>query len=235
MKKIRVSNELIYVLAVIVLSFATAMLAAADLGMSMVVAPAYIVSLKVKALTFGQAEYIVQGMLFILFCVLMKKARRLYFFSFVSGFIYGVVLDFWRMVIPHFDPERFVPGSLPLSIRIVYFIVGFLMNSLGVALYFKTYFYPQVYEFFVKGISRQFKIALPEFKIRFDMTCLVIAIVLSFSLFYGLVGIGVGTVVLALGNGALIGFYGRWMDRHLDTWDRWERLSERFENGFSLK
>ena len=67
------------------------------------------------------------------------------------------------------------------------------------------------------------------------MTCLVIAIVLSFSLFYGLVGIGVGTVVLALGNGALIGFYGRWMDRHLDTWDRWERLSERFENGFSLK
>lgn len=51
----------------IVLSFATAMLAAADLGMSMVVAPAYIVSLKVKALTFGQAEYIVQGMLFILF------------------------------------------------------------------------------------------------------------------------------------------------------------------------
>lgn len=113
--------------------------------------------------------------------------------------------------------------------------MGFLLNSLGVALYFKTYFYPQVYEFFVKGISRQFKIALPEFKIRFDMTCLVIAIVLSFSLFYGLVGIGVGTVVLALGNGALIGFYGRWMDRHLDTWDRWERLSERFENGFSLK
>ena len=235
MKKIRVSNELIYVLAVIVLSFATAMLAAADLGMSMVVAPAYIVSLKVKALTFGQAEYIVQGMLFILFCVLMKKVRRLYFFSFVSGLIYGAVLDFWRMVIPRFDPERFAPGSLPLSIRIVYFIVGFLLNSLGVALYFKTYFYPQVYEFFVKGISRQFKIALPEFKIRFDMTCLVIAIVLSFSLFYGLVGIGVGTVVLALGTGALIGFYGRWMDRHLDTWDRWERLSERFENGFSLK
>ena len=235
MKKIRVSNELIYVLAVIVLSFATAMLAAADLGMSMVVAPAYIVSLKVKALTFGQAEYIVQGMLFILFCVLMKKVRRLYFFSFVSGLIYGAVLDFWRMGIPRFDPERFAPGSLPLSIRIVYCIVGFLLNSLGVALYFKTYFYPQVYEFFVKGISRQFKIALPEFKIRFDMTCLVIAIVLSFSLFYGLVGIGVGTVVLALGNGALIGFYGRWMDRHLDTWDRWERLSERFENGFSLK
>lgn len=229
MKKIRVSNELIYVLAVIVLSFATAMLAAADLGMSMVVAPAYIVSLKVKALTFGQAEYIVQGMLFILFCVLMKKVRRLYFFSFVSGLIYGAVLDFWRMVIPRFDPERFVPGSLPLSIRIVYFIVGFLLNSLGVALYFKTYFYPQVYEFFVKGIGRRFEIELSKFKIGFDMTCLVIAAALSFTLFHGFVGIGVGTVALAFGNGPLIGFYGKWMDEHLDTWNRWKDFAEKFE------
>lgn len=229
MKKIRISNELIYVLAVLVLSFATAMLAAADIGMSMVVAPAYIVSLKVEILTFGQAEYIVQGMLFILFCILMRKVRMLYFFAFVSGLIYGAALDFWRMVIPHFNPELFAPGSLPLSLRVVYFIIGFLMNSLGVALYFKTYFYPQVYEFFVKGISRHFNIALPKFKIGFDMTCLVIASVLSFALFHGLVGIGVGTVVLAFGNGPLIGFYGRWMEKHLDTWERWEKISEKFE------
>ncbi len=72
MKKIRVSNEGIYGAAVFVLSFATAMLAAADLGMSMVVAPAYIVSIKVSALTFGQAEYIVQGILFVVFCIVMK-------------------------------------------------------------------------------------------------------------------------------------------------------------------
>lgn len=229
MKKIRISNELIYVLAVLVLSFATAMLAAADIGMSMVVAPAYIVSLKVKILTFGQAEYIVQGMLFILFCILMRKVRMLYFFAFVSGLIYGAALDFWRMVIPHFNPELFAPGSLPLSLRVIYFIIGFLLNSLGVALYFKTYFYPQVYEFFVKGISRHFNIALPKFKIGFDMTCLVIASVLSFALFHGLVGIGVGTVVLAFGNGPLIGFYGRWMEKHLDTWERWEKISEKFE------
>lgn len=229
MKKIRISNEFIYVLAVLVLSFATAMLAAADLGMSMVVAPAYIVSLKVKILTFGQAEYIVQGTLFVLFCILMKRVRALYFFAFVSGLIYGAALDFWRTVIPHFNPELSAPGSLPLSLRVVYFVVGFLLNSLGVALYFKTYFYPQVYEFFVKGISRRFDIALPKFKIGFDMTCLVIAAALSFTLYHGFVGIGVGTAVLAFGNGPLIGFYIKWMDKHLDTWERWERFSEKFE------
>lgn len=229
MRKIKVSNELVYVLAVFVLSFATAMLAAADLGMSMVIAPAYIVSLKVQILTFGQAEYLVQGTLFVLFCVLMKRVRVLYFFAFVSGLIYGAVLDFWRMVIPHFNPDLFAPGSLPLSLRIVYFIVGFLLNSLGVALYFKTYFYPQVYEFFVKGISRRFGVEMSKFKIGFDMTCLVIAAALSFILFHGFVGIGVGTVALAFGNGPLIGLYGKWMDRHLDTWNRWTDFAEKFE------
>lgn len=228
MKKIRVSNESIYVMAVLVLSFATAMLAAADLGLSMVVAPAYIVSLKAGVLTFGQAEYIVQGMLFVLFCVLMRKVKGLYCFAFVSGLIYGVALDFWRMVIPHFNPEIFAPGTLPIGTRIFYFIAGYLLNSLGVALYFKTYFYPQVYEFFVKGISGHFHIALPKFKIGFDMSFLVIAIMLSFILFHGLVGIGVGTVVLAFGNGPLIGFYGRWMDGHLDAYTRWKKVEEKF-------
>lgn len=229
LRKIRISNELIYVLAVVVLSFATAMLAAADMGMSMVVAPAYIVSLKVECLTFGQAEYIVQGMLFVLFCFLMKRVKVLYFFAFVSGLVYGAVLDFWRMVIPHFNPGLFAPGTLPFSVRIIYFVIGFLLNSLGVALYFKTYFYPQVYEFFVKGISGHFGVALPKFKIGFDMGCLVAAVVFSFALFRGIVGIGVGTVVLAFLNGPLIGFYGRWMDRHLDTWNRLADFSEKFD------
>lgn len=228
MKKIRVSNEGIYVAAAVVLSFATAMMAAADLGMSMVIAPAYIVSMKAAALTFGQAEYIVQGMLFILFCVIMGKVKPMYFFSFVSGLVYGAVLDFWRMVIPHFNPERFAPGAFPLSLRILYFIVGFMLNSLGVALYFKTYFYPQVYEFFVKGVSGRFGIKISSFKIGFDLTCLVIAAVFSWLMLGRIAGIGPGTVVLAFGNGVLIGMYGKWMERRLDMYTKWKWLEEKF-------
>lgn len=229
MKKLRVSNEVIYILAVCILSFATAMLAAADFGMSMVVAPAYIVSLKVEALTFGQAEYIVQGIWFVLFCVIMKRVRPMYFFSFLSGFIYGLVLDFWRALIPHFNPGKFPPGTLPGEIRLIYFAVGFLLNSLGVALYFKTYFYPQVYEFFVKGVSRRFGIELSKFKIGFDVSCLVIALILSFLMFGKVMGVGPGTVVLACLNGVLIGWYGKMMEKYLDTYTRWEKFAAKFE------
>lgn len=228
-KKLRISSEMIYVLAALVLSFATAMLAAADMGMSMVVAPAYIVSLKVPFLTFGQAEYVVQGMWFVGFCLIKRKVRPLYFFSFLSGVIYGVMLDLWRILIPHFNPELYAPGSLSLSLRIVYFIIGFLLNSLGVALYFHTYFYPQVYEFFVKGISQNYGIPLPKFKIGFDMTCLTAAVALSMALFHRIIGIGIGTVVMACCNGILIGFYGKLLDRCLDTHAVWERFSQKFD------
>ncbi len=228
MKRIRISNECIYVLAAVILSFATSMLAAADMGMSMVVAPAYIISLKVSFLTFGQAEYIVQGTLFIAFCILMRKVKPLYFLSFASGLIYGAVLDFWRMVIPHFNPELYAPGSLAFPLRIVYFVIGFLLNSFGVALYFKTYFYPQVYEFFVKGISHRFGISLPKFKIGFDVTCLIIAVSCSILLFHRIVGIGVGTVIMACCNGLLIGAYGKWLDACLDTYSHWQSFSEKF-------
>lgn len=79
MKKIEICDELIYILGAIVLSLATAMLSAADFGLSVIVSPAYLISLRIPFLTFGQAEYIVQGILFILYCIIMRQVKILYF------------------------------------------------------------------------------------------------------------------------------------------------------------
>lgn len=64
-KKLRIPAEVAYAAAVLILSFAVAMIASANFGVSMVVAPAYILSLRFDALTFGQSEYIVQALLFL--------------------------------------------------------------------------------------------------------------------------------------------------------------------------
>ena len=107
-----------------------------------------------------------------------------------------------------------MPGTLPLTIRMIYFIIGFFINAFGALLYFKNKYYPQVYEFFVKGISEKYQIELPRFKLRFDLSFFVLTLVLSFCLFRGLRGVGAGTVIMACLNGPLIGVYGRWFDRH---------------------
>ena len=56
--------EAAYILGILLLAFGTSLMTVADLGLSMVVAPAYLLHLKLSewfpAVTFGRAEYIVQ-------------------------------------------------------------------------------------------------------------------------------------------------------------------------------
>ena len=64
-KKIKVPSEAVYVASCVLLALAVAMLTAADFGVSMIVAPAYILHLKLGFLTFGQAEYVIQALFFV--------------------------------------------------------------------------------------------------------------------------------------------------------------------------
>lgn len=218
--KIRVRHELVYILGAAILSLATAMLAAADFGLSVIVSPAYLVSVKTGLLTFGQAEYVVQGILFILFCIIMRKIKLLYFGAFLSGIIYGFILDLWRTWIPHLNPDIYPTGTLPIQLRIVYFVVGFFINVLGVTLYFKNRYYPQVYEFFVKGVSEKYHIELPKFKLAFDLAFLALSLILTLVMFQKIVAVGVGTLIMACCNGPLIGAYSRWFDKHFELKSR---------------
>lgn len=216
-KRIKLSNELVYILGAVILSLATAMLSAADFGLSVIVSPAYLVSLKVSFLTFGQAEYVVQGLLFLIFCGAMRQVKLLYFGAFLSGVIYGCILDLWRSLIPHFNPEVYAPGTLPMTVRVTYFVIGFFINAFGATLYFKNRYYPQVYEFFVKGISEKYHKDLAGFKLRFDLAFLLLTVALSLVMFHRFVAIGAGTLIMACCNGPLIGAYSRWFDRHFEV------------------
>ncbi|MGN1419503.1 MAG: YitT family protein [Acutalibacteraceae bacterium] len=229
MRKIKISKELAYFLAIVLLSFAVAMISCTNFGVSMIVAPAYILSQKVSFLTFGTAEYIVQGILFVIFCALMKKVRLSYFCSFLTGVIYGAILDLWRLVIPHFNPDITAPGSLPMWIRIVYFILGMLLTSFSVSLFFQTYLYPQVYDFFVKGVSEKYQINRTKFKTGFDMSCLAVSVIMSLLLFHKFVGVGVGTLIMACMNGTLIGFFSKVFDKYFAFFARFKKLEKFFE------
>ena len=134
MKPLRVPSELCYLLSILILSFAVAMVAAAGFGVSMVVAPAYILSLKVPFLTFGQSEYVVQTILFAVFCVLMRRVKLVYFSSFLTCLLYGAVLDLWRLAIPLLNPAVTEPGSMAMPVRIALFTGGMLLTAFSVAL-----------------------------------------------------------------------------------------------------
>ena len=225
MKKLKLYSEPVYLFANVLMAFAVAMTAAADFGVSMIVAPAYILHLKLGFLTFGQCEYVVQGILFCAFCILMKRVKPVYFSSFLTCLLYGAILDLWRLI-PVFHPEA-IAADLPL--RLVFFVVGEIFTALAVALFFKIYLYPQVVDFFVKGVSLRFKLDLTRFKMICDGSMLLISVALSLIFFRGFHGIGWGTLVLTLTNGLVIGLFSRLLDKTVEIRPLFPKFAKFFE------
>lgn len=230
MKKTAVTlpAEAVYLLGIVLLALAVAMLSAADFGVSMIVAPAYIVSLRFPVLTFGQAEYVVQAIVFVLLCLVVRRVKLVYFSSFLTGLIYGLVLDGWR-TLPLFDPRVTPPGSMALPVRILLLIGGTLLTSFSVALFFETYLYPQVYDFFVKCVSAHFGLDRPKFKTAFDLSFLLLSVALTLLFFGRIRGVGVATLLIAPINGTLIGLCSKFFGRHLRTVPLFPRFARYFE------
>ncbi|MBO6267432.1 MAG: hypothetical protein J6M06_04285, partial [Synergistaceae bacterium] len=71
------STELAYALGILALALGTALMERADFGMSMVVAPAYLLHLKISRtyafFTFGTSEYCFQAALLAVMCLLLRR------------------------------------------------------------------------------------------------------------------------------------------------------------------
>lgn len=211
-------TELTYILGLLILPLGAALMTKANFGLSMVIAPAYILHLKVSTFwsgfSFGMAEYTLQAVLLVVTMLVLGRFKLSYLLSFVTAFLYGLVLDGYLAL---FDLINFDP----IYLRAIAYVVGLLFSSLGVALFFRTYLSPEVYELFVKEVSAKFFVPLSRFKTGYDCASLVIALVLSFS-FFGLwefQGIGWGTLLCALVNGFVIGRITKLMDKHFEFAD----------------
>ena len=227
-RRARIHSEILYLAAILLLALAVAMTAAADFGVSMIVAPAYLVSLRFSVFTFGQSEYLLQGVMIVVFCLLMKRVRIVYFSSFATCLLYGAILDGLRSVIPLLNPAVTAPGSMSLPIRIALFAGGMVLTSFSVALFFGTYLYPQVYDFFVKGVSAHFHLNRTTFKRCYDAGSLAVSVALSLIFFGKFVGIGIGTLIMTAFNGLLIGWFDKQITAHVEIVPLFPRLAEKF-------
>ncbi|MCQ2387031.1 MAG: DUF6198 family protein [Clostridia bacterium] len=214
MKKIKLKSELVYILANVLMAFSVALLSAVDFGLSMIVSPAFILS-QVTGLTFGVSEYIVQAILFIILCLIMRTFKPTFFFAFITCLFYGAILDCIQLI-PFLQAGALV--HLHMFTKIVLFIAGIVITSFAVSLHFKAYIFPQVYDFFVSGVTVRYALSVGKFKWIFDITFLIISLIMSFCFFgFGnFVGIGWGTLVMALFNGFIIGFFSKMLDKFFE-------------------
>ena len=103
-KPLTVCTEPAFLAANVIMGLGVAMLAAADLGMSMTGAPAYLLSLRFPVLSFGTCELLIQLILILLTFVVIGKVKVKLILSLLSGSVYALFLDLWRAVIPALNP-----------------------------------------------------------------------------------------------------------------------------------
>lgn len=212
MKK-TIYTEIAYLIGIVLLALGTALMERADYGMSMVVAPAYILYLKISQtwsfFTFGMAEYVIQALLLVLLCIVVRKAKFSYLFSFVTTVFYGIMLDGFMLIMPEVGMSQTV-------IRVVFFLAGFLVCAMGVSLLFHTYIAPEAYELFVKEVSDRYNLNINKVKTVYDCTSCLVGILASFIVFgFGhFEGVKAGTFLCAIANGFTIGCFTRFFEKH---------------------
>lgn len=212
MKKSTFYTEAAYLFGLVLLALGTALMERSDFGVSMVVAPAYILHLKVSEFlpffSFGMAEYTLQAALLVVMMIILRRVRLSYFFSFVTAVIYGFMLDGAMFLVGNM-------GEIGTAIGVVFYIIGMLLCAAGISLLFKTYLSPEVYELFVKELASKYNIDIHKVKTFYDCGSCLLSIVMSFA-FFGLwhfEGIKWGTAVCAIANGALIALWTKVYER----------------------
>ena len=214
-KPIRRFGEAAYMLGTVFCALGVCLSAKSGLGVSTVVAPAFVLSSYLEPLapffTFGNTEYIVQGIVLILLAVFVRRVTLSYPLSLVTAVIYGVTLDLWRLVF----------GTNPVEevyLKIIFMVLGALITELSIALILRSYLPQQAYDFAVKEISVVKKYNMNKVKWIYDISSLVVAIALMLILFhkFDFSLIGVGTLVIAVVNAPMIGLFGKLFDKFID-------------------
>jgi uncharacterized membrane protein YczE len=222
MKKIEKSSELLWLLGTIFVALGVTICSKVDLGVSMIAAPAFVVSDAIAPVwggfTVGVAEYVLQGILLIILCCIIRHFEWKYLFAFLVAVVYGYTLDLFIFI---FDGVVFNK----LWLRWIMLLVGDCITAFGVACFFRTYLPLQVYELFVSKLSSRFGFKISVVKWGFDLSLLALSVVLVFTLFpisefnprilinSSYHKIGLGTLVTTAINSPIIAFMGRIIDR----------------------
>lgn len=211
MKKIGKMAEIAWAIGTFLCALGVVLCTKANLGLSMMAAPPYIIHLTlVKLLPWysqGTSSYLFEGSLLVILWILIRHFRFKFLLSFLSGVIFGVALDLWLWLLGG-------NGMFPaLWMRICGFAGGMLCISLAVAFMFHTYLPPQIPELLVMETAAHFRVDPTRVKLILDVSCLALSFALSLLLTGKLTGIGVGTVLIAFGNAPLIKLWGKLVDR----------------------
>lgn len=210
-KKLIKLGEASWVVGNILCAIGNCFVSKSAFGLSAIIAPAFILNRKIGFLTVGVCEWIIQGLLLALCCIIIGKFKGKFIATICNIIFYGACFDLVDLLF-----SFIVPTTIPARILIA--AVGMIITGIGVALMLRTYIPPAAYEIFVKEIAEAKGFNMSKVKLVFDASMLALTLILMFALLGGFYVdiIGYITVIAAFLNSVLIGFFGKILDKYCD-------------------
>lgn len=197
-----IKRYILFVISLFVTALGVAITKKAELGVSPISSVANLLSLKFEFLSLGDWLIIWNCILIAGQILLLRKRFKLIqLLQIPLSFLFGFFTDFCMWLVSFFD-VAFYP------LRIAFVLIGTVVLALGVSLAVIANVIMNSGEAFVKAVSDVIHIQFGNVKIVFDISCVVIAVVLSLVFFsFTVKGTREGTIIAAFLTGIVVKFF----------------------------
>jgi uncharacterized membrane protein YczE len=193
MRKIGLPGEVSLSIGIALLSLAVSLLVHANFGISTISSVPYALS-HTTDLSFGAWNIIFQVSLLFILLAITRKFKTGYLASFVIAFVFGYVADFFIEILYVLPTE--------LAWRLLYFAAGYALLCLAISFMVESRVPMMIADAFINDLRRYYHVTFRRMKTIFDVSCILIAAAISLAFAGHLVGVGIGTVILAVITGA---------------------------------
>ncbi|MCI5602391.1 MAG: DUF6198 family protein [Lachnospiraceae bacterium] len=182
-----------------------------ELGVSPISSVANVMSCKFISLSLGTWLIIWNcALIFGQIVILRKEFKLIQLLQIPLSFLFGYFADFGMWCVSHISVDNYL-------VRIILVVSGIIILGFGIALSVIANVIMNSGEAFVKAISDKSGKNFGNIKIGFDISCVILSIVLSLIFYKGrVVGTREGTIIAALFTGIVVKFFGKYLKNPLN-------------------
>ena len=204
---IKINKYVSYFLGLILLGIGIVLAIKSNYGVTVSTSPAYVLSLKLKSISLGTINYLIQGLVFLLMLVVLRKLKLTYFISFITSIFLGYSIDLFSNLFSGLVVESHI-------FRVTCFVLSILIIGWGLVFFIKSKQPILPFDMFVREVSSKYGVRIGKFKTCFDISILAISVSLSFIFFGQFKGVHIGTLVSALTIGTAVDIFMRFFDSY---------------------
>lgn len=199
-----VQRYLLFIIGLFFSALGVAITKKGELGVSPISSVANVMSIQLPQLSLGY-WLIIWNCVLILGQILLlrKKFQWIQLLQVPLSFLFGWFTDFGVWLISFFEPKNYI-------VQILLVLAGTVVLGFGISLAVTANVILNSGEAFVKVLSDTIHKEFGNVKIVFDVSCVVVAVILSFLFFRRLEGTREGTIIAALCTGFVVKFFSKY-------------------------